>query len=389
MTDAPLRVALFSGNYNYVRDGANQALNRLVGYLLRQGVAVRIYSPTTDTPAFEPTGDLVSLPSRAFPGRGEYRFPLGISHDVLADIDGFAPNLIHVSSPDVSAHAATRYAKRNGLPIVASVHTRFDTYPRYYGLTFLEPILRALLRRFYRRCAALLAPSESFAAVLREQRMNDDIGLWARGIDKAIFNPGRRDQAWRAALGITPDDIVIGFLGRLVMEKGLDVFSDAIDALTARGIAHRVLIVGEGPAREWFENRLPDAAFVGFQAGSDLGRAVASMDMLFNPSITETFGNVTLEAMACGIPVIAARATGSENLVNDGVTGRLVNPTNIAGYADALARYCQDHALRRSHGTAGLSASAAYDWDAINQAVLDTYRRILAEASQSPTGAPR
>jgi phosphatidylinositol alpha 1,6-mannosyltransferase len=382
MTSPPLRIALFSGNYNYVRDGANQALNRLVGYLLRQGVAVRVYSPTTETPAFEPTGDLVSLPSRAFPGRGEYRFPLGISEDVHADLDGFAPDLIHVSSPDVSAHSATRYAKANHLPIVASVHTRFDTYPRYYGLTVLEPILRAILRRFYRRCAALLAPSESFASVLREQRMNDDISIWARGIDKAIFHPGRRDDQWRAALGIAPHEMAIGFLGRLVMEKGLDVFSDAIDALKARGVPHRVLVVGEGPARDWFEKRLPDAVFAGFQAGPDLGRAVASMDILFNPSITETFGNVTLEAMACGVPVVAARATGSENLVQDGVTGRLVNPTNIAAYADALAAYCEDDALRKSHGDAGLAASAPYDWDAINQVVLDTYERVLRGASR-------
>jgi phosphatidylinositol alpha 1,6-mannosyltransferase len=384
MTSPPLRVALFSGNYNYVRDGANQALNRLVGYLLRQGVAVRVYSPTTDTPAFEPAGDLVSLPSRAFPGRGEYRFPLGISADVLADLDGFAPNLIHVSSPDVSAHSATRYAKANHLPIVASVHTRFDTYPRYYGLSFLEPILRAMLRRFYRRCAALLAPSESFASVLREQRMSDDIGIWARGIDKTIFYPSRRDEQWRKTLGIAPDEVAIGFLGRLVMEKGLDVFADAIDALRACGVAHRVLVIGEGPARDWFEKRLPDAAFAGFQAGADLGRAVASMDMLFNPSITETFGNVTLEAMACGIPVVAARATGSENLVQDGITGRLVNPTNIDGYADALAQYCEDDALRTTHGAAGLAASAPYDWDAINQVVLDTYERVLRTTSQKP-----
>ncbi len=385
----PLRVALFSGNYNYIRDGANQALNRLVGYLLRQNVAVRVYSPTTDTPAFAPTGDLVSLPSRAFPGRGEYRFPLGISKDVLADLDGFAPNLIHVSSPDVSTHAATRYAKANGLPIVASVHTRFDTYPRYYGLTFLEPIIRALLRRFYRRCETLLAPSESFASVLREQRMNDDITIWARGIDKSVFNPTRRDDGWRASLGIAPDDVVIGFLGRLVMEKGLDVFSDAIDVLQSSGVAYRILVVGEGPARDWFENRLPDAVFAGFQAGADLGRAVASMDLLFNPSITETFGNVTLEAMACGIPVVAARATGSENLVQDQVTGRLINPTSIADYATALTRYCEDDGLRRAHGDAGLAASAAYDWDIINQAVLDTYQRVLRKASQSPTASHR
>ena len=123
---------------------------------------------------------------------------------------------------------------------------------------------------------------------------------------------------------------------------------------------------------------MPDAVFAGFQAGADLGRAVASMDMLFNPSVTETFGNVTLEAMACGLPVVAARATGSQSLVRNGETGRLITPGDIDAYASALQAYCTDPALRRAHGEAGAAASAAYDWDTINQAVLDTYLRVLA-----------
>src|SRR3712207_2834322 len=96
-----LRVALFSGNYNYVRDGANQALNRLVGYLLRQGVKVRVYSPTVENPAFEPTGELVSIPSFPIPGRAEYRMPLAIPGRVRRDLAEFNPNVVHVSSPDV------------------------------------------------------------------------------------------------------------------------------------------------------------------------------------------------------------------------------------------------------------------------------------------------
>ena len=143
MQASDLRIALFSGNYNYVRDGANQALNRLVGYLLRQGAAVRVYSPTTDTPAFPPAGDLVSLPSFSVPGRAEYHIPRGVPASVRADLDGFRPNLIHVSSPDFAGHAAVRFARRHALPAVASVHTRFETYPRYYGLAFLEPVIEA------------------------------------------------------------------------------------------------------------------------------------------------------------------------------------------------------------------------------------------------------
>jgi glycosyltransferase involved in cell wall biosynthesis len=379
MQASDLRIAMFSGNYNYVRDGANQALNRLVGYLLRQGAQVRVYSPVTDTPAFPPTGELVPAPSFAFPGRPEYRFSTGVPAGLRRDLDRFAPNLFHVAAPDVLGHRAVSFARRRNLPVVASVHTRFETYPRYYGLAFLEPVIEAILRRFYRRCDAIVAPSDSMAQVLREQRMSYDVGIWTRGVDREIFHPGRRDPEWRRSLGIADDEVAIGFLGRLVMEKGLDVFSDTIDCLTRQGVKHRVLVIGDGPARDWFARRLPDAAFAGFQGGSDLGRAVASLDVLFNPSVTETFGNVTLEAMACAVPVVAAIATGSESLVRDGVTGRLVRPGWIEGFADALALYCTDEGVRRSAGAAGEKAAGRFGWDEVNQALVDTYLRVVRQ----------
>jgi glycosyltransferase involved in cell wall biosynthesis len=374
-----LRVALFTGNYNYVRDGANQALNRLVGYLLRQGAAVRIYSPRTDTPAFPSVGKVIGVPAIPVPGRAEYRAPLFIPPGVKRDIKAFAPTIIHVASPELLGHSAVSLARRWNVPAVASVHTRFETYFRYYGLAFLEPLVEAMLRRFYRRCDAIFAPSESMAQLLREQRMSFDVGIWSRGVERDIFDPVRRDLAWRESLGIAPDEPTIGFVGRLVMEKGLDVFSDTVDLLAKRGVRHRVLVVGDGPARGWFEHRLPDAIFAGFQKGTDLGRAIASMDMLFNPSITETFGNVTLEAMAAGLPVVAARATGSQSLVDEGVTGQLVRPGALAAFADALQHYCEDEAARAAAGHAGRAASARYGWDEVNQVLVDAYLRIMRQ----------
>jgi phosphatidylinositol alpha 1,6-mannosyltransferase len=388
MQASDLRIALFSGNYNYVRDGANQALNRLVGYLLRQGAQVRVYAPVVETPAFPPTGELIGVNSIAIPGRAEYRMPTRLGSAARHDLEAFRPNLIHVSSPDFAGHAAVRFARRSRLPVVASVHTRFETYPRYYGLAFMEPVIEAILRRFYRRCDAIVAPSDSMAQLLREQRMSYDVGIWTRGVDRTIFAPEKRDLGWRRSLGIGDEEVAIGFLGRLVMEKGLDVFSDTIDCLTKQGVPHRVLVVGDGPAREWFERRLPDAVFVGQQSGADLGRAVASMDMLFNPSVTETFGNVTLEAMACGLPVVAAIATGSESLVKDGVTGRLVRPGWIEGFAEALGRYCTDAEARRAAGAAGERAAERFGWDQVNQALVDTYLRVLRQRAAGG-GVPR
>jgi phosphatidylinositol alpha 1,6-mannosyltransferase len=378
MQTSDLRIALFSGNYNYVRDGANQALNRLAGYLLRQGAALRVYAPTVPEPAFAPTGDLVSVPSVAIPGRAEYRVPLGLSRDNRDDLAAFAPNVVHTSSPDPTGHAALRWARERKLPVLASVHTRFETYPRYYGLGFVEPALEAFIRRYYNRCDALVAPSQSMVDTLHEQGMHHDISIWSRGVDRTVFASEKRDMAWRRSLGLADDDVAIVFLGRLVMEKGLDVFAATMERLRARGVPHKVLVIGDGPARRWFEGNLKDGIFAGFQTGADLGRALASGDVFFNPSITETFGNVTLEAMACGLPVVAAGATGSSSLVEDGATGRLVPPGGAADFAEALAPYCTEPALRAAHGSTGEARSKLYDWDAINQTVADTYLRLAA-----------
>ena len=377
MNTNDLRVALFSGNYNYVRDGANQALNRLVAYLLRQGVKVRVYSPTVEHPAFPPTGDLVSVPSIAIPGRAEYRFPLALPAAVRRDLENFAPNLVHVSSPDIVGHRAVTWARKRQIAVAASVHTRFETYLEYYHLQSLEPLVRAGLRRFYHRCEIVLAPAESTAMILREQRMNRDITIWTRGIDRDQFNPERRDMAWRRAQGIADDETVVAFLGRIVMEKGLDVFADAIHAIEPHGVKHRVLVIGEGPARGWFEQQLPDAIFTGQITGTDLARALASADVFFNPSITEAFGNVTLEAMASGLPVIAAEATGATSLVHVGQTGMLVDGTDADAFAEAIVQYARDPEMRRRHGLAGLEIAKTMDWDTINSAVVRAYKHAI------------
>lgn len=375
-----LRIALFSGNYNYTRDGCNQALNRLADYLLRQGAALRVYSPVVPNPDFPPTGDLVDVPNMRMPvrGRGEYRLALGLDKTARADLEAFKPNTVHLSAPDFTGHAALKWARAHDVPVLASVHTRFETYPRYYKMGFLEPAIEALLRRFYQRCDALVAPSDSQIAELKAQKMHDDISIWSRGVDRDVFDPSKRDLEWRRAQGLADDDVAIVFLGRLVMEKGLDVFAETIVQLRKRQVPHKVLVIGDGPSRGWFEKALPGGTFVGFQTGKDLGRALASGDIFFNPSITETFGNVTLECMACALPVVAAIATGSQSLVTDGVSGRLVPPGDIKGFADALGAYCTDPALARAHGAAGEARAAEYGWDEVNSAVLDSYRRLVA-----------
>ncbi len=383
MQMSDLRVALFTGNYNYVRDGANQALNRLVDYLLGQGVAVRIYSPTIATPAFEPVGDLVGVPSFPLPGRGEYRVGTGLPRKIRQDIAAFRPNLVHIASPDIIGHRAAGWARRNQVPVVASVHTRFETYFRYYRMAWLQTVAESILRRLYQRCEEIYAPSESMAAVLHDQRMSRHIAIWSRGIDRHIFHAGRRDMAWRQALGFTDGDPVVLFVGRLVLEKGLDTFAATLARLNDMGVPHKALVVGDGPARGWIEERAPQAVYTGFLKGEDLARAYASADVMFNPSSTETFGNVTLEAMASGLPVVAARATGSLSLVNEGVNGLLTTPDDVEESAAALAAYLTSEDGRTAAGEAGVRLAERYDWDRINGGLLQRYLRVASASSKT------
>jgi phosphatidylinositol alpha 1,6-mannosyltransferase len=381
MDVSDLRVALVTGNYNMVRDGPTQALGRLVAHLLGEGAQVRIFAPTVDNPQVDQPGEIVTIPSFPIPGRSEYRVPLGLFGEAGRRFEDFRPNLVHVASPDRASRQAVRWARRNRAAALASVHTRFETYPQYYRAGFLEPVVVAWLRTLYRACDALVAPSDGMVDVLRAQNMHTDIGIWSRGVDRAIFHPGARDNALRRGLGIADDEVAIGFLGRVVMEKGLPEFAETATELARREVPHKVLVLGDGPAREWLAERVPQARFAGYLHGAELGRWVACMDVFFNPSITETFGNVTLEAMACAVPVVAARATGSTTLVKDGETGMLVKPGSIAAYADALQNYVEDPSLRARHGQAGEARSKSFDWDAINRAMTATYLRLV-EAKQ-------
>ncbi|MEM9706649.1 MAG: glycosyltransferase family 1 protein [Pseudomonadota bacterium] len=381
---APLRVALFSGNYNYVMDGPVRALNKLVAHLETRGHDVLVFAPTVKKAAFQHSGELVSVPSLALPGsRSEYRLGLGVHGQVRRRLERFAPTLIHISAPDYIGFTALKFAIAQKIPAVASFHTRFDTYPRYYGARWLEPRLTRYMRWFYNQCEHVYPPSQSMADELAAENIGRELRLWTRGVDREVFTPSRRDPDWRRSLGFEPDDVVVVFVGRLVLEKGIDLFADAVVKAQASHPTIKALIVGDGPERDRFAARLPGAVFVGYQQDGALGRAYASGDIFFNPSITETFGNVTLEAMACGLPSIVAAASGSKSLITDGDTGLLRSPDISAnggadGFAEALAALAGDAKTRKAMGARAARTAENYSWTTILDALIRDYRDAIA-----------
>jgi glycosyltransferase involved in cell wall biosynthesis len=370
-----VRIALFSGNYNYLREGANQALNTLVRYAEeRAGCEVRVYSPVTATPAFEPAGTLVPVPSVALPVRGEFRLALGLPRAIRADVARFAPDVVHVSTPDILNTRAQTFAKRLGVPVVASLHTRFEAYLDYYGLGWLRPAAEAHLRRFYRRSDHVLVPTPGLAAEMRATRVDDNVSVWSRGVDRERFSPDRRDMEWRRAQGFADDETVVLFFGRPVLEKGVATFVSVMRAVQQEPKA-RVLVAGAGPAESALA-ALPGSVLAGHLDGADLARAVASADLMLSPSTTETFGNVVLEAMASGLPVVHADTPSATALLRDGETGLICPPRDEAAYAEAVLRLVRSVQLRHKLGSAAREASAAFSWDAASASVVEVYRAL-------------
>jgi glycosyltransferase involved in cell wall biosynthesis len=375
----PARVALFSGNYNCTLDGANKTLNRLVDHLQSEaGVEVRIYSPTAPKPAFAPVGDLVSVPSFAIPLRPEYRVAMGLPRHIQRDVRAFNPDIIHLSAPDLLGSAAQSLARKLDVPVVASLHTHFESYLDYYGLGLLKPWMERRLAAFYNGCDYVLAPNPSIAEQVQRDSPAARARVWARGVEPQLFNPERRSDAWRRAHGFRDDRPVVVFLGRVVMEKGLGVFVETIEALQAARGPVQVLVIGEGPALPWFRERLPDAVFTGFLSGDALAMAIASSDIFFNPSSTETFGNVNLEAMASGLAMVCADAPNCRALVEPGRTGILCRSHDPGAYADAILFLMDDPVRRMAMGRAAHLESAAYLWPRILDQMVGVYREAMA-----------
>ncbi|HZI99821.1 MAG TPA: glycosyltransferase family 1 protein [Gemmatimonadaceae bacterium] len=371
-----MRIAFFTGAYSHIADGVSLTLNRLVAFLVREGAIVRVYAPTAAVPALQHAGTLVPVPSVSAPGRPEYRISLGFGWRAHENLTDFAPHLFHIATPDLLGLSALRAARTLGTPVVASYHTHFASYLKYYRLNVLEPATWSYLRWFYRQCRAVYVPSKSMTDVLRSHGIDGNLRLWPRGVDSSLFTPARRSDQWRGLHGIDGSTPAITFVSRLVQEKGLDIVVDVMRRLSDDGIPHRAVLVGDGPERANLEASLPNAVFTGHLTGEALATAYASSDIFLFPSDTETFGNVTLEALSSGLPAVVANATGSNDLVENGMNGFLARPRESESFAGYVERLILEPELRHEIGMRARAGAQAYDWDYVLAQMVSYYEEI-------------
>ncbi|MGA8260628.1 MAG: glycosyltransferase family 1 protein [Arenicellales bacterium] len=361
-------------------------LRRLVDFLRAGGVEVTVVCGARSTSDGSSHPDYIAqVPSVPLPFEPEYRLPGGLTRTVKRTLLANPDTLIHLGAPDTLAVSCLRFARRHGLPVVSSFHSNIVSYFRYLRLPrVLESLGWAYFRWFYGRCDQVYVPTESMRVELERHGVRANYLLWPRGVDRERFSPAHRCEEWRSTHGAAPEDIIVLFVARLKWEKNLKMLCRIIERLHARSPHIRTVIVGEGVAYKHLTQHLPETRFTGRLGGTELAKAYASSDVFLYPSTTDTFGNVTLEAMASGLPAVCADAPGSRNLVRSGQTGYLADPDSVEQFSDCVTRLAEDTALRRRMSRAAVQDSARYDWDSVMHAICGYYDDLYQHRHTGP-----
>ena len=368
------RVAIFTETFLPRVDGIVNTLSWSASELVAAGWEVMIVAPEGNTQA--PSGvTVIGSPSVRFPLYREVRLAYP-THSVWRQLDRFQPDVVHLAGPVTNGVGGLRYARARGLPVISSYHTALPDYARLYGLGWIVPWAWRALREVHNAASVTLCPSQVTIHQLHAHGFRR-LELWSRGVDADLFTPERRSAAWRTRLGAHEGEVLAVFVGRLAVEKKLEHLASALRKV--RGV--HLALVGDGPDRQRLEtvfSGLP-VTFTGVLRGSDLASAYASADLFAFPSDTETFGNVVLEAMASGLPVVAPSEGGHTDLVSHGTTGLLFKPQATACFADHIAEYRDDPLLRSRHGSAGLAVARARSWRHQVELLIERYMRAMSQ----------
>ncbi|WP_410347070.1 glycosyltransferase family 4 protein [Thioalkalivibrio sp.] len=291
------------------------------------------------------------------------------------------PDIVHVITEGPLGWSAIRAANAAGIPVISDFHTNFHQYTTHYGMGLLRPIALRYLRSLHNRTRLTLVPTRMLADDLERAGFRG-LDVLARGIDTERFSPRQRQETLRAHWGAKPDDPVLLMVSRIAPEKNLPLALKAFEQARARAAGARMVVVGDGPARASFAKAHPDVHFVGMQTGETLAEHYASADIFVFPSLSETFGNVTLEAMASGLAVVAFDYAAAREHIADGRNGRSVPCTDAAAFADVVAELALDRLQTKRLGNAARETALAIDWERI----CERYEFFLQQCVEAPDG---
>ena len=381
-----MRVVLFTDTVVPDVNGVARTLARLVEHAQSRGVEVGVVSPRVHGPPLPGAAFHHRLPGIPVPIYPELTLARPLDFRGRRMLTRFQPDVVHVATESVLGISGARFARRGHVPLVTSFHTDFASYLRGYRMAPLRSLVWRHLRALHGKAALTYCPSSSTLEMLRAQGFHERLRIWSRGVDSAHFHPGRRSDAVRERLAPRARSILL-YVGRLATEKRLDVLLNAFARVReAHGPGVALVLVGEGPLGEEIRRaRPPGVHCVGYLRGDDLADAYAAADGFAFPSDTETFGNVVLEAMSSGVPVVAVRAGGVTETVREGVTGLLAPPGDAQAFAGALLALLRAPELGHRLGEGGRREAESRSWGAILDGLLEGW----AEAAERGAAVSR
>lgn len=287
------------------------------------------------------------------------------------------PDLVHIATEGPLGWSALQAAQRLKLPVVSDFRTNFHAYSAHYGIGWLKKPIVGYLRKFHNRTLCTMVPTEALRRQLAAAGF-ENLQVVARGVDTQQFSPLHRSDALRRTWGVGDGERVVTCVGRLAPEKNLGLLLEALTAMRQVDPALKLVLVGDGPAREALRLACPDAVFAGQRRGQDLAAHYASADLFLFPSETETFGNVVPEAMASGLAVLAYDLAAAGQLITPGVDGLLAPAGRRAAFIEQAVRLARQRGFVEQLGRQARFTAAALDWERIVQQVERTYLNAMA-----------
>jgi phosphatidylinositol alpha 1,6-mannosyltransferase len=379
MTAAGVRLAVFTDTYAPQVNGVARTLGRLADALRARGGEVAVFTP--HDPAGPSPAECERFASVAFWAYPQLRLAHPMADTVDARIRAFRPTLVHAATPFGMGLAGRSAALRHGIPLVTSYHTSFAAYAAHYRLGGLASAGWHFLRWFHNSGQRTYCPTH---AIVDEVRVHgfERTAVWSRGVDVNRFSPRFRCEAFRRSIGLGPDDPLVLYVGRLAAEKGLGSALDAMRIVAERLPAVRFALVGDGPFADEVHRRAPTGSWIpGVLQGDELSRVFASADCFLFPSTTDTFGNVLLEAAASGLPIVAADAAPTRELLATTGAARLATQNAPIGLADALVSLCQTITERREMGREARRWAETRSWDSVWDRLFADYTALTISSS--------
>jgi glycosyltransferase involved in cell wall biosynthesis len=364
---ASLRVALVTETYPPEVNGVAMTLSRMVEGMQRRNHRVQLIRPrqhATESPARNDRLEEVLKPGIALPRYDGLRVGLPAKQALHRLWSLKRPDVVHIATEGPLGWSALAAALKLKLPVSTGFHTNFHSYSRHYGAAFMKRPIAAYLRKFHNRALATMVPTDELRRELVAQGFRN-LHVVARGVDTRLFSPVRRSPALRAQWAAPAQAPVILYVGRLAPEKNLKLVVDAWLAMRAAGSQAVLVMVGDGPARKELQARHPGIRFAGARAGEDLAAHYASADLFLFPSMTETFGNVTLEAMASGLAVLAYDyAAARQHIAHEG-SGLLAPFGDSAAFVRLATALASDPARVQSLRLRARAVAEGIDWEQV------------------------